>query len=161
MNNLVDAKHNLMLSEAGGGEAARLVMTLLTTTRQIDAACAILLSRHGLSEGLFAALLAVKANPGITPGALAAQILVTRATVTGLVDGLSRRNLVERTADLADRRSQTLRVTGAGATLVQELSTIYAMWLEHLTVGITEQQRQAAFGVLDTVQLNVRGGLEP
>lgn len=158
MNNLVDAKHALMLSETGGGEPARLVMSLLTTTRQIDAACAGLLSGHGLSEGLFAALLAVKANPGITPGKLAGQLSVTRATVTGLVDGLSRRGLLERAADPADRRSQTLLVTGAGETLAQGLSAIYARWLEQLTKGISQRQCTAIFQTLDAVQANVRRG---
>lgn len=161
MNVLMDAKHTLMLSETGGGEQARLVMSLLTTTRRIDAACAALLSRHGLSEGLFAALLAVKSNPGITPGGLASEISVTRATVTGLVDGLARRDLLQRTADPADRRSQTLQLTGAGATLVQELSAIYSTWMEQLTAGITDQQRHTVFGVLGAVQANVRGGDNP
>ena len=45
-------------------EAARLVMTVLTTARRIDAACAELLARHDLSEGRLAALLAVSAEPG-------------------------------------------------------------------------------------------------
>ncbi|AIY02769.1 hypothetical protein ART_3170 [Arthrobacter sp. PAMC 25486] len=136
------------------------MMSLLTTTRQIDAACATMLSRHGLSEGLFAALLAVHASPGITPGALASQILVTRATVTGLVDGLTKRGLLERAADPTDRRSQTLHATGAGGTLVQELSAVYATWMEQLTTGISNHQRNAAFEMLDTVQRNVRRGEE-
>lgn len=161
MNNLVDTKHALMLSEAGGGEPARLVMSLLSTTRQIDAACAALLSRYGLSEGLFAALLAINANPGITPGNLASQLLVTRATVTGLIDGLSKRNLVKRAAAPEDRRSQLLHVTASGSTLVGTLSTIYGTWMEQLTVGISSQQRTTVFEALDRVQGNVRRSHQP
>lgn len=160
MNNLVDAKHGLMLSETHGGEAARLVMSMLTTTRRIDAACAEMLSRYGLSEGLFAALLAVNASPGISPGSLASRISVTRATITGLVDGLAKRGLLERAVDPMDRRSQTIRITGAGGSLVEELSIVYATWMEQLTKGISSQQRDAVFETLDLVQGNVRRGAE-
>lgn len=158
MNNLMDAKHQLLLTQTGGGEPARLVLSLLTTTRKIDAACAELLSRHGLSEALFTALLAVNTHPGITPGKLADQILVTRATVTGLLDGLAKRGLLERTADPSDRRSQTLQATTAGARLVDELSTIYATWMEQLTTGITEQQRTLTLQLLKTLQDNIDPG---
>lgn len=158
MNNLIDAKHDLMLSETGGGDPARLMMSLLTTTRQIDAACATLLARHGLSEGLFAALLAVRANPGIAPGSMAKQLLVTRATVTGLVDGLAKRGLLERAADPADRRSQTLHVTGAGELLVDGLSKVYSTWMDQLATGISDEQFNALFETLEAVQGNVRRG---
>lgn len=160
MNNLVDSKHSLLLTESGGGEQARLVMSLLTTTRRIDAACAAVLARHGLSEGLFAVLLAVNASPGIAPRSLASQLLVTRATVTGLVDGLTKRGLLRRATDPEDRRSQMLHVTGAGAALASELSSIYAAWMNQLTAGISKEQRDAAFDILDVVQANVRRGGE-
>lgn len=64
MINMIGVKQELLLSRLGNDEAARLVMTVLTTARRIDAACAELLARHDLSEGRLAALLAVSAEPG-------------------------------------------------------------------------------------------------
>lgn len=60
MINMIGVKQELLLSrKLGNDEAARLVMTVLTTARRIDAACAELLARHDLLEGRLAALLAV------------------------------------------------------------------------------------------------------
>lgn len=94
MINMIGVKQELLLSRLGNDEAARLVMTVLTTARRIDAACAELLARHDLLEGRLAALLAVSAEPGVTPRVLGDRLEVTSATVTGLLDRLERDRLV-------------------------------------------------------------------
>jgi DNA-binding MarR family transcriptional regulator len=60
----------------------------------------------------------------MSPSVLGERLIVTRATVTGLLDSLERRGFVSRSANPADRRSLLVEVTPAGLAVVQELRTI-------------------------------------
>jgi DNA-binding MarR family transcriptional regulator len=60
----------------------------------------------------------------MSPSELGERLIVTRATVTGLLDSLERRGFVSRSANPADRRSLVVEITPAGLTVVQELRTI-------------------------------------
>jgi DNA-binding MarR family transcriptional regulator len=60
----------------------------------------------------------------MSPSELGERLIVTRATVTGLLDSLERRGFVTRSANPADRRSLLVEVTPAGLAAVQELRTI-------------------------------------
>jgi DNA-binding MarR family transcriptional regulator len=60
----------------------------------------------------------------LTPSELGDRLIVTRATVTGLIDSLERRGYVHRSANPADRRSLIVEITPAGLAVVQELRTI-------------------------------------
>lgn len=156
MNTLLGAKQALLLSRIGEHEEGQLIMALLTTARQIDAACAELLAEHDLSEGRLAALLAVSAEPGLAPAALAERIQVTRATVTGLLDGLERAALVERGAHAGDRRALALRATPAGEQLLAALTPQYSDWLHQLGADIDAPARAAVARALAEVQRSLR-----
>lgn len=155
MNNAVGIKQELLLSRLGDDEAARLVMIVLTTARRIDMACAELLARHDLSEGRLASLLAVSAEPGITPRTLADRLEVTSATVTGLLDRLERDGLIERQPHATDRRTHTLTTTSDGEELIGELVPVYARWLNQLGAGINSDKRNRAASVLAAMQQNL------
>ena len=60
----------------------------------------------------------------MSPSELGERLIVTRATVTGLLDSLERRGFVTRSANPADRRSLLVEVTPAGLAVVRELRTI-------------------------------------
>lgn len=60
----------------------------------------------------------------MSPSTLGDRLIVTRATVTGLLDSLERRGFVQRTANPTDRRSLTVEITPAGLAVLQELRTL-------------------------------------
>ena len=60
----------------------------------------------------------------MSPSALGERLIVTRATVTGLLDSLEQPGFVRRSANAADRRSLVVQITPAGLTVLQELRTI-------------------------------------
>jgi DNA-binding MarR family transcriptional regulator len=60
----------------------------------------------------------------MSPSELGERLIVTRATVTGLVDSLERRGFVRRSANRADRRGLIIEITPAGLAVVQELRTL-------------------------------------
>ena len=60
----------------------------------------------------------------MTPSELGERLIVTRATVTGLLDSLERTGFVRRSPNAADRRSLVVEITPAGLAVAQELRTI-------------------------------------
>lgn len=66
-------------------------------------------------------LLALDGETGLPPSELAARIGVSRATVTGLVDGLKRQGFISRVEDERDRRSLKICLTKAGREFMDEL----------------------------------------
>src|SRR5450756_731761 len=60
----------------------------------------------------------------LSPSELGERLIVTRATVTGLLDSLEQRGFVRRSANPVDRRSLVVQITPAGLSVLQELRTI-------------------------------------
>ena len=60
----------------------------------------------------------------LSPSEIGERLIVTRATVTGVVDSLERRGLVVRTPHPADRRSLLVELTPEGRTVVAEVRTL-------------------------------------
>lgn len=156
MNSVVGSKQKILLSRLSGNEeAARLVMGVLSTARCIDSACADLLEKYDLSEGRFAALLAISDEPGIRPRVLADRLEVTSATVTGLLDRLERDGLIVRSPCSTDRRTYRLNVAASGEQVLSRLVPLYSRWLHQIGAGVTESQRESATLAFTTMQQNV------
>jgi DNA-binding MarR family transcriptional regulator len=60
----------------------------------------------------------------MSPSELGERLIVTRATVTGLLDSLERRGFVVRSANPSDRRSLVVEITPTGLSVVQQLRTL-------------------------------------
>jgi len=74
----------------------------------------------------------------ISPSELGERLIVTRATVTGLLDSLERRGFVHRSANLVDRRSLIVEITPAGLNVVQEVRTIIHRHEKALMIGFSD-----------------------
>ena len=60
----------------------------------------------------------------MSPSELGERLIVTRATITGLVDSLERHGFVRRSPNPADRRGLLVEITPAGLTVLQALRTL-------------------------------------
>jgi DNA-binding MarR family transcriptional regulator len=73
----------------------------------------------------------------MSPSELGERLIVTRATVTGLIDSLEQRGFVRRSPNPADRRGLIVAITPAGLDVVREVRTIIhrheKMWLTALS----------------------------
>lgn len=80
--------------------------------------------RDAMGEGRFTVLALLLDAPDycLAPSQLASASGVTRATMTGLLDGLERDSFVERRADKNDRRKLNVRLTPAGRNRLLELA---------------------------------------
>ncbi|HVR53510.1 MAG TPA: MarR family transcriptional regulator [Pseudorhodoferax sp.] len=153
----LEQKYQAMLREAeqrgvADVEGIRACFQLLSLAASIDRDCAALLAPHGLSEGRFVLLFLLQAAPdGLAPNLLAEQAGVTRATVTGLLDGLEREGLAERHADAQDRRALRVRLTARGQAVAEQVFAQHGRWIAGLFADLSGAERQQLAGLLDKV----------
>lgn len=139
-------------------DGIRLCFQTLSLAADIDQNCAALLAPHGLSEGRFVLLFLLDAaTEGLAPNALAERAGVTRATVTGLLDGLEREALVERHAHASDRRALCVRLTRKGKRVANAVVEQHGRWIGGLFANLSTAERKQLAGLLDKVARTLEG----
>jgi DNA-binding MarR family transcriptional regulator len=88
----------------------------------------------------------------MTPSELGEGLIVTRATVTGLLDSLERRGYVRRSPHATDRRSLVVELTDEGAATLQQVRTIIhrneTAWMS----GFTDRELRRYIEFLHRIQ---------
>ena len=103
--------------------ALKAAQDLLRVAKRMLGAFGDEFARHGLSPGRYSVLMALYAEGSpMAPSEIAADVGVTRATMTGLIDGLMRDGLVSHApGDESDRRRKAIGLSAKGCTLLGEL----------------------------------------
>lgn len=91
----------------------------------------------------------------MTPSELGERMVVTRATVTGVVDSLERRGYVRRSANPADRRSLLVELTPVGLAVVQEVRTLIHGYEKTWMAVLSDDELRAYIDLLHRVQDSV------
>ncbi len=88
----------------------------------------------------------------LSPSELSERLIVTRATVTGVIDSLERRGFVRRSANPADRRSLLVGITPAGLVVLQELRTIVHRREKAWLAGLSDPELRGYITLLHRIQ---------
>ncbi len=126
-------------------------VNLLRACSDISDALDKLLAKHGLLQGRWWVLVLLMRQDDLTssPSDLADKAGVTKATMTGFIDGLEREGLVLRLMDTADRRKFLIRLTPAGQQKLDEVLPDYHRKVRDLMTILSLDQRDA---MLDSVK---------
>jgi len=96
--------------------------------------------------------LVADAESPLSPNQIAERLIISRATVTGLIDSLERREYVQRRPHHADRRMLLVELTDMGRQVADAFRPIVhhqqKLWLEILT----EEEQQRLIDSLHQVQ---------
>lgn len=108
------------------------------------------LAKYGLLQGRWWVLILLMREDNLTstPSALAEKSGVSRATMTGLVDGLERDGLVARLIDSADRRKYSIQLTAAGQAKLDEVMPSYYQRVSTLMGSIPASLREVLLSQL-------------
>lgn len=161
MEKRLEQKHLALLEEAERRSIVpsgnlRACFELLALTGAIDRDCAARLARHRLSEGKFVLLFLLWDKPdGLSPHELAERAGVTRATITGLLDGLERDGFIARRGGLEDRRKIAVALTQLGQTTARDLFSEHTEWVASLFKGFTDQERTLLSDLLQRIWQNL------
>ncbi|MDZ4140943.1 MAG: MarR family winged helix-turn-helix transcriptional regulator [Methylotenera sp.] len=102
------------------------------------------LATHGLLQGRWWVLILLMREDDLTstPSELAEKAGVSRATMSGLINGLLRDGLVARHEDNKDRRSCSIVLTATGQEKLDEVMPDYYPRVKKMMNAIPEQQRE-------------------
>ena len=130
---------------------------LLRVATDLSIALDSCLSKHGLLQGRWWVLILLmrEQSQSSTPSTLAEKAGVTRATMTGLIDGLEQNGLVERVFTKDDRRSVQIHLTSAGQAKLDEVMPDYYQRLRLCMQGLDEKKRQQLHTILDTINSGI------
>ncbi len=105
----------------------------------------------GLTGPQLAALQAAAQNETVTAGGIAREIHVGQPTVTGILDRLERRGLVERARGQQDRRKLDVRVTEEGRRVLQRAPSLFQDQFCHQLRQLAEWERTQILATLQRI----------
>ena len=115
---------------------------------------------YGLTTATFNVLVVLmSADRSLSPCDIGDQLLVTRGTVTGLLDSLERQHLVRRMPHPEDRRMLVIQLTGEGRSLLDRLLPDHYQAMGEILGCLSDEERGAFAEVLTKLQAHLSQNL--
>lgn len=111
------------------------IQALVHCYQAFEAASAADIRAAGLTPSQFDIVATLGDTPGMTATELGDKTLITKGTLTGVVDRLVARGWVERAAHGSDRRCQIIRLTPSGEALFAEVFPAHMAFLAKCFAG--------------------------
>lgn len=130
---------------------------LLRVATDLSVALDRCLSEHDLLQGRWWVLILLmrEESKTSTPSALADKAGVSRATMTGLIDGLEQCGLVARLYTQGDRRSVQVGLTDAGQAKLDVVMPDYYRRLRQCMQGLNEEHRSQLQHILGLISVGI------
>ncbi len=133
-------------------QAVLVAVRLMSAGARLGQATEVHFARFGLSTGRYRLLADLEDHGGEkSPSQLAASLGVSRATVTGLVDGLEREGLVARRPSAEDGRAAVVILTARGAQRLRDLAPEHFERLQAMVGALTVAERGVFLDLLSRV----------
>lgn len=109
---------------------------------------------HGTSQGRFTVLCLLNRNPDVPlcPADLAERAGVTRATMTGLLQGLESEGLLKRTSSTDDKRMFFVELTAKGRRYLDNILPDWFRRVDDLMDGLNDKERVTMLKLLEKVR---------
>lgn len=130
------------------------VQVLVKCYQAFEAYSAADIRALGMTPPQFDIIVTLGNTPGMTATELGEKTLITKGTLTGVVDRLADRGWLERTAHGSDRRCQIIRLTRSGEALFAKVFPAHLAHLGACFAGVSaaEHKRwQTALRALEQV----------
>ncbi len=109
---------------------------------------------HGTSQGRFTVLCLLNRNPDVPlcPADIAQRAGVTRATMTGLLQGLESEGLIKRTSSDDDKRMFFVELTNKGRKYLDSVLPDFFRRISSLMEGLNDRERVTMLKLLEKVR---------
>jgi DNA-binding MarR family transcriptional regulator len=131
-------------------------LTLLRVGSDLSSALDNFLASYDLLQGRWWVLILLMREQDLmsTPSSLAEKSGVSRATMSGLIDGLDRDGLISRLVDVSDRRKLHIKLTPSGQAKLDEVMPEYYRRVEALMNVLSSEQGEDLTLMLKKLQNN-------
>lgn len=144
-------------------EAVLATLALLRVSADVNEGLSAHLETRHLSQGRFIVLMVLdrSADHALSPSELAEKMGVRRATMTGLLDGLQKADLIERRVLARDRRGLTIHLTAQGEQFLAEMLPEYYRRIAALMGHLDAQDRADLGRILGKVREGLSAFTDP
>jgi len=131
-------------------------LTLLRVGSDLSDVLDRFLTGYGLLQGRWWVLILLMREQDLmsTPSLLAEKAGVSRATMTGLIDGLDKEGLIMRVTDVNDRRKLQIKLTSTGQAKLDEVMPEYYRRVSELMSVLSSEQSESLISSLTKLQNN-------
>ena len=112
---------------------------------------------HGLTLPQWRTLAQLYNTEGVSQVALAACTETNPMTMSGILDRLEARGLVERIVDPSDSRAKLARTTAKARALVEEMRAVATLVYDDALAGVSPADREVLLSALSQISLNLSG----
>jgi DNA-binding MarR family transcriptional regulator len=138
--------------------ATQTSLVLLRVASDVIAAMDEELAGHSISQGRFTVLMLLEncAQASLSPSDLAEMSGVSRASISGLLDGLEKSAMVKRAADLRDGRGRPVSITAKGKRFLERMLPAHFTWLARVMQNLSQKERRQLIELVGKIDPNVR-----
>ena len=131
-------------------------LTLLRVGSDLSMVLNNFLADYGLLQGRWWVLILLMREPDLSasPSQLAEKAGVSRATMSGLIEGLVKQGLVTRIISDQDRRHQQIKLTKAGQAKLDEIMPEYYRRVAALMQVLSKEEGEQLTDMLRRLQTN-------
>ncbi len=130
------------------------VLNIVRTANVLSIQGAALFREYGLTEAQFNVLFALKYKEyEWTQSDLGRRLVVTRASVTSVLDKLEEKKLVKRSRVEGNRRIYHVNLTPKGLELVNEVEPVYRSDIHEVLSDLKQRDLRQLIGLLENIRL--------
>ncbi len=130
------------------------VLNIVRTANVLSIQGAALFREYGLTEAQFNVLFALKYKEHEwTQSDLGRRLVVTRASVTSVLDKLEEKKLVKRSRVEGNRRIYHVNLTPKGLELVNEVEPVYRSDIHEVLSDLKQRDLRQLIGLLENIRL--------
>ncbi len=149
-------RKQLQLADQRNGTYNAIIATYKVMQRNMTK----LVSQEGLTQAQFQALRVI-AKYGPTPmKTISDKMSVSAANITGIVDRLESKGLIERMARREDRRASIIELTPKGRRIQEEVAKKYARFVQKALQRFTPEEQETLRSLLAKLQEEMRASGE-
>jgi DNA-binding MarR family transcriptional regulator len=98
--------------------------------------------KMGLTPAQFDVVVTLGNQPGMSMGEIGEKTLITKGTLTGVIDRLEQKQLVEREVPADNRRSVIVRLTDKGKNLFEQVFPAHIAYLKERFTQLDQSELQ-------------------
>ena len=131
-----------------------LAFLLVSAGQKLNDVCDVHMKPLGLTRSQWRVLAYVGRTPGISQTELAQNLELSRMAITGLLDRMQEKHLIERRDAPDDRRKKTVFLTSKSRTLASRMDQAAAVVLDGMFAGLTSADKGRLRSLLNTLKNN-------